>query len=272
MEMLLEDIIKEQMDKFYSEMLGYVEAGQHELNLDPRTIVMTDLVEKHVPKDARIIDIGAGLGDLLGQLKERGYTNLAAMDFSNVAEKYFQKKFGDAVPFYKRDISRPKQLEGLGPYDLVIMGDILEHIWGPKRALLGIRSLLKDGGKYLVSVPNAGFILNGLILSFFPHLYNLSIHLGTWSHINTYTKFRLKAHLGTCGFEPIEIVGSPSRLYYPPARKYSKKFERFFIMSLFRICELLRPLSMKHFSQNIIALTQKVGGKIEVDPLSPFTA
>jgi 2-polyprenyl-3-methyl-5-hydroxy-6-metoxy-1,4-benzoquinol methylase len=45
--------------------------------------------------------------------------------------------------------------QGVEPFDLVVAGDIIEHLSNPGKMLDGARRLLKPGGALLVSTPNA---------------------------------------------------------------------------------------------------------------------
>ena len=43
-----------------------------------------------------------------------------------------------------------------GPFDVVLAGDVLEHVRDPGRVLEQARELLAPGGRLIVSVPNFG--------------------------------------------------------------------------------------------------------------------
>jgi 2-polyprenyl-3-methyl-5-hydroxy-6-metoxy-1,4-benzoquinol methylase len=49
-----------------------------------------------------------------------------------------------------------------GKFDVVIAGEILEHLSSPGRCLLGLRAVLAPGGTIVITVPNA-FTLKGLV-------------------------------------------------------------------------------------------------------------
>jgi 2-polyprenyl-3-methyl-5-hydroxy-6-metoxy-1,4-benzoquinol methylase len=54
------------------------------------------------------------------------------------------------------DVQKLSELpDSLGDYDLVIAGDIIEHISNPGLMLKGIHSFMKPGGRLIVSTPNA---------------------------------------------------------------------------------------------------------------------
>ncbi len=54
------------------------------------------------------------------------------------------------------DVERLAEVAGkLPPFDLVVAGDIIEHLSNPGLMLDGVRAVLKPGGSLLVSTPNA---------------------------------------------------------------------------------------------------------------------
>lgn len=107
-------------------------------------------------KDARILDIGCGFGQVLSALKAMGYRNLTGVDLSLEAVAHCQKQGLDvqqiqSLEEYSREIAGR-------PYDLVIMSHVLEHIEKHKiiPTLRLVRDVfLKEGGRLLVMVPNA---------------------------------------------------------------------------------------------------------------------
>lgn len=263
----IEDIIRKRTDDWLREAIKKVESGDFSLLDNPRPFAMADILVSRESTDATILDVGVAFGDLLFLLKQRGFKNLSGMDFSEEALKFVRKRLCDSLPLYQMDVSMPEYPKGADRYDVIILGDIIEHIWAPKRALLNMRPLLEDGGRLLVSVPNAGFIMNGLLMSFFPEKLFLSNLYGSWTdHINAYNQHLLKSHLIACGFKPLMITGSGAKIFFPRPKGMQKKLTRKFLLSMFWLCELLRPLSNRLFSQNIIILAQKVGeDNLDVD-------
>ena len=50
------------------------------------------------------------------------------------------------------------ELGGLGRYDAIVFGDVLEHLRNPRAVLERLSGLLKPGGKVLISLPNVANI------------------------------------------------------------------------------------------------------------------
>lgn len=92
-------------------------------------------------------------------------------------------------------------------FDCVVFNDVLEHILDPGRALVYARSLLKDGGVVVASIPNIGH---------FPVIWKLIIR-GDWeykelgildkTHLRFFTRRSIVKLFKQAGFEIQTIQG-----------------------------------------------------------------
>ena len=204
-------------------------------------------------KDMKILDIGSGVGDFLWDLKQSGWTNAAGYDVSEVASDFARRR---GLQIYTGDLNHEDELMSLGnDYDLIVMGDVIEHIFAPKRALLTVRKLLKNHGRLLVSVPNAGWFMNGILLSFLPKYYRLSNAFGSWTHVNQYTFWLMLRQLKSCGFQIEKSLGVTD-LCFPHRSRGLRNIPYIFLDIVFRISGLLARINPDLFSQEIIILAR----------------
>jgi cyclopropane fatty-acyl-phospholipid synthase-like methyltransferase len=106
-------------------------------------------------KEAVILDIGCGLGQMLNQLKLKGYNNLLGVDISNESIEACVK-LGINVELIDDVISYSKNTKT--KFDFIVMSHVLEHIEKEKiiDTLKAIKeNLLISGGVFLLMVPNA---------------------------------------------------------------------------------------------------------------------
>lgn len=105
--------------------------------------------------DMMVLDIGCGLGQTLAHLKTKGFNNLVGIDINEESIAICKSKglnverVNDIREFLPGDGAK---------FDRIIMSHVLEHI--DKDAIIDtlmyIKSnLLKDGGVFLLMVPNA---------------------------------------------------------------------------------------------------------------------
>lgn len=108
------------------------------------------MVEQHLPDDGVVLDVGCASGGLLAALGERaGRREGIEVDHAAAARA---EQFADAVHVGSiEDLDLPADT-----FDVVVLGDVLEHLVDPAAALARIRPLLRAGGCVVVSLPNVG--------------------------------------------------------------------------------------------------------------------
>jgi SAM-dependent methyltransferase len=121
--------------------LGRVLVAMRGCTPDVAAVARLDL-----PRDASILDIGCGRGDLLRKLAAVGFTRLRGVDpFINRDLRY---RDGVSV------IKAPLETFG-GTYDVVMMHHSLEHMPNPHSAMRAVRRLLAPTGVAIVRIPVA---------------------------------------------------------------------------------------------------------------------
>lgn len=144
-------------------------------------------------KDARILDIGCGFGQMLTRIKEKGYAQLKGIDIGHESVDFCQS-IGLDVELVESVDSFASQNKS--QFDLILMSHVLEHI--PKEqtidTLKAIRSMLAPGGAFIVMVPNAQS--------------NTGVYwmYEDFTHHLLFTAGSLKYVLMSAGFETIEFL------------------------------------------------------------------
>ncbi len=248
--MTKEEIRTEQLDGWWEDYLKGCNEEQNDSS--SKFLELIDLMGED--KNVSILDIGCGIGTFLILLKENGFTNLSGIDTSTVATTE-ARKYGLNV--ITADIEADSFML-TEKYDVIVMTHVLEHIFSPINVLNSINTYLKDNGRLILSVPNAGWFLNGLLLSFFPRSLALSPAFGSWTHCNQYTYYTLKKQLGSCGFIVKEFRGSPTSFKYRPDRKLIHKYLAcVFTDVVFRISSLFIKIKPTVFSTEISVMALK---------------
>jgi ubiquinone/menaquinone biosynthesis C-methylase UbiE len=99
-----------------------------------------------------VLDIGAGDGDVVFELARKGY-QCTAMDISRVRlEKYRTLAEAMKVRQLLGNVEEHIPLNNQ-EVDIVLCGEIIEHVPNNDKALAEINRVLKTGGQYIVSVP-----------------------------------------------------------------------------------------------------------------------
>ena len=105
-----------------------------------------------VPPGARVLDAGCATGYLVAVLAERGHD---VVGFERDAEAAAIAR-ARGLEVVTGDIEVAEDLATLpGPFDAVLLGDVLEHLRDPGAVLRAVKPLLATGGVVVASVPNA---------------------------------------------------------------------------------------------------------------------
>lgn len=110
-------------------------------------------LKKYLPVGGNILEIGCATGDQLNALEINGF-KVTGVEISEFAAQKAIENYGLNViiaPFDKGVIGN--QLPEAS-FDLVLMGDVLEHFKNPFEAMCYAYSLLKPEGSLIVHVPS----------------------------------------------------------------------------------------------------------------------
>ncbi len=131
--------------------MAYAKYCPSQLRDDPYYHEIAATIERLVPDHrARILDLGAGGGDLLAALHHHGYRNLEGLDPSPDCAAFIAGTLG--IPCRTGSISLVETISKT--WDLVLSTGVFEHLLEPGQALEGIRKLLAPGGMAFVLAPD----------------------------------------------------------------------------------------------------------------------
>jgi len=104
-------------------------------------------------KAEKLLEVGCGYGFFLDEA--RGfYTHRTGTELSADAARAAEKNSGAVI--YTGDISALP--ESVRDFDIIVMTNVIEHIYRPLPFLTSARQLLKDGGSIVVATPDVGSI------------------------------------------------------------------------------------------------------------------
>ncbi|MBI5372027.1 MAG: class I SAM-dependent methyltransferase [Sphingobacteriales bacterium] len=106
-------------------------------------------------KELDILDIGCGLGQTLSYLKNKGFKNLYGIDINDESISLCRK---NGLTVEKVNDTREFAVTAGRRFDRIVMSHVLEHIRKEDMidTLIHIKKyLLKEGGVFLLMVPNA---------------------------------------------------------------------------------------------------------------------
>ncbi|MBI4114842.1 MAG: class I SAM-dependent methyltransferase [Candidatus Niyogibacteria bacterium] len=154
-------------------------------------------------KDARIVEIGCGMGAFLYFLKELGYENVSGIEMGKDAAEKARTVLG--IPVLIQDFfSHSFEAES---FDAVAGVALIEHMMDPHKTIARMSGLLKTGGMLYLNTPN---------------LLSLTFRKQFFKFVHTYyfTLKTLTSMLGQEGFEvthalSVPTLASSSNLLFP---------------------------------------------------------
>jgi SAM-dependent methyltransferase len=200
------------------------------VHTDPRLVKIIQLAEQLKP--ASLLDVGCGRGFLLSQLATKIDAELYGIDVYELESEGWTYKKGDltkGLPF------------GDDSFELVVFGEVIEHLPDPDYLLEEIWRVLKPGGKVIVTTPNLASWANRILLPFGiqPLFTETSSRkkmgrrfkvLGqggeVQGHLRIFTKAALEELVVACGFGIDGTWGVP--FFFPfPVSKFDEFLCRF---------------------------------------------
>jgi len=172
----------------------------------------------------RVLDVGCNYGNTAVYLKLLE-NEVVGLDISST---FVEKCKERGINAFICDIEAEKTPDSIGMFDVVIMTEILEHLFDPLEVLVSkIRPLVKKRGHLIVSVPNCAYIVHRLALlrGKLPNFGEAKCEDTRFRPYNIYhktlfTKRVLLTTLKLSGFKPINVeptirVDIPSMLRIP---------------------------------------------------------
>ncbi len=117
----------------------------------PATGARDDLINL-IPRNVSIIlEVGAGVGKMGANLRNRGFRKIVGIEISqeaaNKAKQYYDEMIVGDVE--KLELKYPDEY-----FDCIIYGDVLEHLVDPWKVVSAHKKYLKKGGCIVASIPN----------------------------------------------------------------------------------------------------------------------
>ena len=179
---------------------------------------LLDLIGMHIPRRSRLLDYGAGDGDLLRPLIKRGYLT-AAYDTSPgrlLAQTAASLRNND-------NFLGLVDAESDEKFDCVLLIEVVEHILEERieDTFVNVRRLLKPGGTLFVTTPNSEDL--GVGFAYCPNCDSL---FHRWQHVRSFTPEGLTTFFDTHGFNRINLhrVDFSANCALIEARKKLKRY------------------------------------------------
>ncbi|MGD9570544.1 MAG: class I SAM-dependent methyltransferase [Thermoleophilia bacterium] len=145
----------DQVQAYYDRMAPRLVAVEdRNWHLQSRMALNLETIDRFAGHGGRVLDIGCGTGFLLEKLAERGYSGVG-VDLSPESVEHARRRLeemgaADRLTAVVGSAYEPPE----GPFDLVTLTDVLEHLEDPRACLTALRAQMAPGALLVISTPN----------------------------------------------------------------------------------------------------------------------
>jgi len=241
---------KKEMKNLYSFENGYRKNAAKKKRDIERAMAQLKFINKHGQK-GELLDVGCSVGLLLDFAKKDGW-DVRGLDISKDALKVARDDFGlDVKEGVIAENSYPKE-----EFDVIHLGDYIEHVPDPKKTIGILKSFLKKNGVLVLTTPNSGG-LSPRVSKNFSQLFGIWTHADPPAHLFQFSKKTIKNLLSGHGFQKITFFRTPFKIEGPVAnfraRSLHKSVGGFFYTVLFMPLSIIGFLINQGSSMAVVA-------------------
>ena len=150
-------------------------------------------------KDLKILEVGAAYGETLYYLKQNGIAAEAVgVDIFEDAKN--KQNYKPLDRFIFGDIEKIELPEYNQYFDLILLPDVLEHLFEPKSVLETLKKYLKEDGKIIVSMPNIRYYSALYKIVFKGDFKYEESGIFDYTHVRFYCRKNIQELLETAGY------------------------------------------------------------------------
>jgi 2-polyprenyl-3-methyl-5-hydroxy-6-metoxy-1,4-benzoquinol methylase len=154
-----------------------------------------------------VMDAGCGNGSFIALFQDRNW-KLHGSDLSPTGIEIARKTFPNINFFLADGQTRYADfLSTIGPVDVVISTEVIEHLYDPRGFIRSCYELLKPGGTIVLTTPYHGYLKN-LLIALTGKMDQHFTVLWDHGHIKFWSRHTLEAVLEETGFTDVEFLGS----------------------------------------------------------------
>jgi len=167
---------------------------------------LVNLIDKN-KTSLKVLEIGAAYGETLYFLKEKGIA-IEAIGIELYEDKNNKKRYKNIDRFIFGNINEIDLPEFEGYFDLILLPDVLEHIFDPKVTLKKVHKYLKNEGEIIVSMPNIRHYSAFVYIFAKGDFKYEDSGIFDYTHVKFYCKKNMKELLETTNFKILKTESS----------------------------------------------------------------
>lgn len=168
----------------------------------------------------KVLDLGCAGGMLAKALKDDWKGSIIGLEKDALWEKSFDIKMYTKVIWSDLEKDDINQSVGKEQFDVIVAGDVLEHLRRPEITLKQIYKQMRMSGYFIISLPNSSFLPVLIIRKLFPK-FRMSRGPLDYTHKSFFNLKSARKFLSKNKFSVIEMKVTP-----PPLMFLSKEFSQ----------------------------------------------
>jgi 2-polyprenyl-6-hydroxyphenyl methylase/3-demethylubiquinone-9 3-methyltransferase len=194
--------------------------------------LVLETIDRFSRPGGRVLDVGCGTGFLLERLGGRGYTGLGldlSPDSVRIARERLRERGYEGLSARVGSAYEPPD----GPFDLVTLTDVLEHLEEPRACLRALAARMSPEGLLVISTPNRRSLPGARrwVAERYP---GLGIRLSLAPVDNWQTWIDLESHAASAGLVPVSRRG----IFFRPGGRIGSQLGRAYRVAAVRSAEL----------------------------------
>lgn len=150
----------------------------------------------------KILDVGCGMGFFLDFMRRRGW-KVTGVEPAPAAARHAREKL--RLDVFEGNLD---EASVQGPFDVVTLWYVMEHVPNPHEILDRVAGLLRSGGLVIIRVPNQNIVIDQILAAIGLGRYFL---MNPPRHLFDYSPKTLSRFLEVRGFEVLEICNGIPR-------------------------------------------------------------
>jgi 2-polyprenyl-3-methyl-5-hydroxy-6-metoxy-1,4-benzoquinol methylase len=176
--------------------------SKYDTDVDPASNTSHALMLQLVGSNKRVLDVGCASGYLARALREQG-CRVSGVEYDPGAAEEARPALDKIVIGDLEQLDLAAEFAG-DQFDVIVFGDVLEHLRDPLPVLRSVRELLRPGGAVVISVPNIAHADVRLSLLQGKFDYR-NLGLLDITHVRFFTRSSLRTFLQDAGFVAVDV-------------------------------------------------------------------
>jgi SAM-dependent methyltransferase len=167
---------------------------------------LINLIDKK-SQNLKVLEIGAAYGETLFYLKQNGIASeVVGVDIFEDAKN--KQNYKPLDQFIFGDIEKIDLPEYFQHFDLILLADVLEHLFEPKSVLETLKKYLKEDGKIIISMPNIRYYSALYKIVFKGNFKYEESGIFDYTHVRFYCRKNIQELLETAGYKVLKQESS----------------------------------------------------------------